>query len=173
MLTLTLRNLERDGLIARELFPEVPPRVEYELTGLGKSLLAPTQALLDWVGNTGRKSEKRAASLTKEGLSEVRKPTVSIFLKPSIRKKQFLSQIKLREGSPRELTGPKRLLCVELFAEVVRIPGRTNAASVRDSQNRSSWQFPRRRSGQPPSSAAQIPRAAAQLPLRVTAPFPP
>jgi DNA-binding HxlR family transcriptional regulator len=51
MLTLTLRNLERDGLITRELFPEVPPRVEYELTGLGKSLLAPTQALLDWVGN--------------------------------------------------------------------------------------------------------------------------
>jgi DNA-binding HxlR family transcriptional regulator len=51
MLTLTLRNLERDGLITRELFPEVPPRVEYELTALGKSLLAPTQALLDWVGN--------------------------------------------------------------------------------------------------------------------------
>jgi DNA-binding HxlR family transcriptional regulator len=51
MLTLTLRNLERDGLITRELFPEVPPRVEYELTGLGKSLLEPTQALLDWVGN--------------------------------------------------------------------------------------------------------------------------
>jgi DNA-binding HxlR family transcriptional regulator len=51
MLTLTLRNLERDGLITRELFPEVPPRVEYELTGLGKSLLVPTQALLDWVGN--------------------------------------------------------------------------------------------------------------------------
>jgi DNA-binding HxlR family transcriptional regulator len=50
-LALTLRNLERDGLITRELFPEVPPRVEYELTGLGKSLLAPTQALLDWVGN--------------------------------------------------------------------------------------------------------------------------
>ena len=49
MLTLTLRNLERDGLIKRELFPEVPPRVEYELTELGKSLLAPTQALLDWV----------------------------------------------------------------------------------------------------------------------------
>jgi DNA-binding HxlR family transcriptional regulator len=51
MLTLTLRNLERDGLLTRELFPEVPPRVEYELTRLGKSLLAPTQALLDWVGN--------------------------------------------------------------------------------------------------------------------------
>jgi DNA-binding HxlR family transcriptional regulator len=51
MLALTLRNLQRDGLITRELFPEVPPRVEYELTGLGKSLLEPTQALLDWVGD--------------------------------------------------------------------------------------------------------------------------
>lgn len=50
MLTLTLRNLERDGLITRELFPEVPPRVEYELTELGRSLLVPTRALLDWVG---------------------------------------------------------------------------------------------------------------------------
>jgi DNA-binding HxlR family transcriptional regulator len=68
MLTLTLRNLERDGLITRELFPQVPPRVEYELTGLGKSLLAPTQALLDWVGNNwpdikkarGKFDERRA-----------------------------------------------------------------------------------------------------------------
>jgi DNA-binding HxlR family transcriptional regulator len=51
MLTLTLRHLERDGLITRELFPEVPPRVEYQLTALGKSLLVPTQALLEWVGN--------------------------------------------------------------------------------------------------------------------------
>lgn len=51
MLTLTLRNLERDGLIIREIFPEVPPRVEYELTKLGSSLLAPLQGLLDWVEN--------------------------------------------------------------------------------------------------------------------------
>jgi DNA-binding HxlR family transcriptional regulator len=49
MLTLTLRNLERDGLVTRELFPEVPPRVEYELTTLGKSLLQPLQGLVDWV----------------------------------------------------------------------------------------------------------------------------
>ncbi len=49
MLTLTLRNLERDGLIAREVFPEIPPRVEYELTSLGKSLLDPLQGLVDWV----------------------------------------------------------------------------------------------------------------------------
>ncbi|MCK9916221.1 helix-turn-helix transcriptional regulator [Microbacteriaceae bacterium K1510] len=48
MLSATLKNLERDGLVIRELFPEVPPRVEYEMTGLGKSLLLPTQGLVDW-----------------------------------------------------------------------------------------------------------------------------
>ncbi|MDB0529589.1 helix-turn-helix transcriptional regulator [Ralstonia solanacearum] len=48
MLTSTLKNLERDGLVIRELFPEVPPRVEYEMTDLGKTLLAPTQGLVDW-----------------------------------------------------------------------------------------------------------------------------
>ena len=48
MLSVTLKNLERDGMVIRELFPEVPPRVEYELTGLGKSLLSPTQGLVDW-----------------------------------------------------------------------------------------------------------------------------
>jgi DNA-binding HxlR family transcriptional regulator len=49
MLTMTLRHLERDGLVKRELFPEVPPRVEYELTPLGTSLLQPMQCLVDWV----------------------------------------------------------------------------------------------------------------------------
>jgi DNA-binding HxlR family transcriptional regulator len=48
MLSATLKNLERDGLVVRELFPEVPPRVEYEITDLGRSLLLPTQGLLDW-----------------------------------------------------------------------------------------------------------------------------
>jgi DNA-binding HxlR family transcriptional regulator len=48
MLSSTLKNLERDGLIVRELFPEVPPRVEYEITDLGKSLLLPTQGLVHW-----------------------------------------------------------------------------------------------------------------------------
>lgn len=49
MLSATLRNLERDGLVTRELFPEVPPRVEYEITELGKSLLGPTQGMVNWV----------------------------------------------------------------------------------------------------------------------------
>jgi DNA-binding HxlR family transcriptional regulator len=48
MLTLTLRGLERDGLIARTVFPEIPPRVEYELTRLGQTLLEPIQGLADW-----------------------------------------------------------------------------------------------------------------------------
>jgi DNA-binding HxlR family transcriptional regulator len=49
MLTATLRNLERDGMVVREIFPEVPPRVEYELTKLGLSMLEPMQGLIDWV----------------------------------------------------------------------------------------------------------------------------
>ncbi|MHA1567332.1 MAG: winged helix-turn-helix transcriptional regulator [Alphaproteobacteria bacterium] len=49
MLTTTLRNLERDGLVAREIFAEVPPRVEYELTERGISFLVPARALIDWV----------------------------------------------------------------------------------------------------------------------------
>lgn len=48
MLSATLKNLERDGMVVREVFPEVPPRVEYEMTVLGKSLLHPTQGLVDW-----------------------------------------------------------------------------------------------------------------------------
>jgi DNA-binding HxlR family transcriptional regulator len=48
MLTLTLRNLERDGLVTRTIYPEVPPRVEYSLTELGKSLKVPISALWDW-----------------------------------------------------------------------------------------------------------------------------
>ena len=48
MLTLTLRGLERDGLLTRTVFATVPPRVEYALTPLGRDLLAPVSALGDW-----------------------------------------------------------------------------------------------------------------------------
>ena len=51
MLTLTLRNLERDGLLTRTVYPEVPPRVEYELTKLGATLLEPIQGLAEWAAD--------------------------------------------------------------------------------------------------------------------------
>jgi DNA-binding HxlR family transcriptional regulator len=48
MLTLTLRGLERDGLVTRTAFPTIPPRVDYALTDLGRSLLGPVDALGRW-----------------------------------------------------------------------------------------------------------------------------
>jgi len=49
MLTLTLRTLERDGLVTRTVTPSIPPRVDYELTPLGHSLRVPISALGQWV----------------------------------------------------------------------------------------------------------------------------
>jgi len=48
MLSVTLRQLERDGLVKRTVFPVVPPRVDYELTTLGATLLETTQAIVAW-----------------------------------------------------------------------------------------------------------------------------
>lgn len=48
VLTQTLRALERDGLITRTIYAEVPPRVEYELTGLGRTLQEPIAAVREW-----------------------------------------------------------------------------------------------------------------------------
>ena len=48
MLTLTLRGLERDGLVTRTVFPTIPPRVDYELTDLGRGLWQPAEALGKW-----------------------------------------------------------------------------------------------------------------------------
>jgi len=50
MLSTTLKALERDGLVSREVFAEVPPRVEYALTPRGLSLLDPLQHLVNWIG---------------------------------------------------------------------------------------------------------------------------
>ena len=60
MLTLTLRGLERDGLVTRSVFPTVPPRVEYGLTALGRDLLQPVSALGDWaLRNQGKIAKAR------------------------------------------------------------------------------------------------------------------
>jgi DNA-binding HxlR family transcriptional regulator len=55
MLTLTLRGLERDGLITRLVTPTVPPRVDYELTKLGRTLLEPVSGLVQWAGRNREK----------------------------------------------------------------------------------------------------------------------
>ena len=61
MLTLTLKGLEQDGLVTRTMFPTIPPRVDYELTELGRKLIVPLQALYDWA------VEHRADMLTARG----------------------------------------------------------------------------------------------------------
>ncbi|HWG06332.1 MAG TPA: helix-turn-helix domain-containing protein [Beijerinckiaceae bacterium] len=49
MLTLTLRHAERNGLVVRHYFPEVPPRVEYELSEMGKSMQQPLEVFSGWI----------------------------------------------------------------------------------------------------------------------------
>jgi len=68
MLTLTLRGLERDGLVTRTVFPTIPPRVEYELTKLGGSLLEPVTALSLWARRnrpTIQEARRRFDAITK------------------------------------------------------------------------------------------------------------
>lgn len=62
MLTLTLRGLERDGLVTRTLYPTIPPRVEYELTTLGRTLREPLGAIAEWA-RTHRPAIERAQKL--------------------------------------------------------------------------------------------------------------
>jgi DNA-binding HxlR family transcriptional regulator len=57
VLTQTLRGMERDGLIARHVHAEVPPRVEYELTRLGASMAGPMKALGNWAVSNGSRVE--------------------------------------------------------------------------------------------------------------------
>ncbi len=52
MLTQTLRTLERDGLVTRHVFPTKPPSVEYRLSPLGRSVLVPLGALIEWADNS-------------------------------------------------------------------------------------------------------------------------
>ncbi|MEI5676398.1 MULTISPECIES: winged helix-turn-helix transcriptional regulator [Nocardioides] len=62
MLTRTVRQLERDGLVSRTSYGEVPPRVEYELTPLGRTLLGPAVALAEWAVAHNRDVDASRAS---------------------------------------------------------------------------------------------------------------
>ena len=72
MLTLTLRNLERDGLVTRTLYPTIPPRVEYALTDLGRSLRGPVNALGQWVVGNLTEIEQARASFDARDPDEMR-----------------------------------------------------------------------------------------------------
>ena len=70
MLTLTLRALERDGLVTRTVTPSIPPRVDYELTALGRSLLAPVQALGSWALSNRERIEQARRKFDAEGMQK-------------------------------------------------------------------------------------------------------
>lgn len=71
MLTLTLRNLERDGLVNRTVTPSIPPRVDYELTALGRSLQGPIGQLQQWaLDNVGAIHAAQAAYDAREDRAE-------------------------------------------------------------------------------------------------------
>ncbi|MER6392840.1 helix-turn-helix domain-containing protein [Streptomyces sp. NPDC001523] len=67
MLTQTLRSLEGDGFVTRTVYPTIPPRVEYELTGLGRSLAEPITALRQWTETHINEIERARARYSREG----------------------------------------------------------------------------------------------------------
>lgn len=76
VLTQTLRGMERDGLLRREIFSVVPPRVEYELTDMGRTLLKPLQELCHWAKShvAARDNARRAYDASLEGAKPAGKP---------------------------------------------------------------------------------------------------
>ena len=68
MLTQHLRELERDGIVARTIYPEVPPRVEYRLTDLGRGLTPVFLALADWADVRSPQTEAPSAGALARGL---------------------------------------------------------------------------------------------------------
>ena len=73
MLTLTLRGLERDGLVTRTIYPTIPPRVDYELTDLGRTLIATLVELGEWaLSNRASVEKARAVFDAKEKKSKAK-----------------------------------------------------------------------------------------------------
>lgn len=76
ILTQQLREMERDGLIHRQVYPEVPPRVEYELTALGESLRPITDAMYAWGLEHGR-GDRQEMSVAKRAPSPEERPSLA------------------------------------------------------------------------------------------------
>ena len=74
MLTLCLRGLERDGLVKRTVFPVVPPRVEYELTPLGRSLCEPVTMLGNWARSHLAELDSARAAFDRRDASALSSP---------------------------------------------------------------------------------------------------
>jgi DNA-binding HxlR family transcriptional regulator len=70
MLTLTLRGLERDGIVQRTVFPTVPPRVEYALTPLGRTLLKTLAELATWATDNRHQIERARAAFDRREAAE-------------------------------------------------------------------------------------------------------
>jgi DNA-binding HxlR family transcriptional regulator len=70
MLTLTLRGLERDGLVTRTVFPTIPPRVDYELTDLGRALQQPVRTLGEWAMDHQREIQDARARFDRQSGSD-------------------------------------------------------------------------------------------------------
>ncbi|MFJ4975766.1 winged helix-turn-helix transcriptional regulator [Streptomyces coeruleorubidus] len=78
MLTVTLRSLERDGLVKRTVHPVVPPRVEYELTSLGRTLHTTIQSLVTWTERHQEEiAEARSAYDAREAQARAAEVTAS------------------------------------------------------------------------------------------------
>ncbi|MBZ3691579.1 helix-turn-helix domain-containing protein [Phyllobacterium calauticae] len=72
MLTSTLRGLERDGFVTRTVYPTIPPRVDYELTDLGRELLVPVRGLADFaIQNEQRIANARARFDNATGVADI------------------------------------------------------------------------------------------------------
>jgi DNA-binding HxlR family transcriptional regulator len=68
MLTVTLKTLEADGLLMRRMYPQIPPKVEYTLTGLGESLVTPLMHLYDWANAHMPEIKESRKRFEKEGI---------------------------------------------------------------------------------------------------------
>jgi DNA-binding HxlR family transcriptional regulator len=78
MLTVTLRGMERDGLVMRTVYPEVPPRVEYALTPLGKTLRQLVRGLVAWSGDHLKEVDEARAEYDARHASPVKVKVVAV-----------------------------------------------------------------------------------------------